>query len=58
MKQKFIAEKDQISQGTLSLIVRGETLSTLPGAYRIAEVVGKPIEEIWVKIEYLRLINK
>ncbi|WP_338788833.1 helix-turn-helix transcriptional regulator [Metabacillus sp. FJAT-53654] len=51
IKQKFIAEKAEISQGTLSLIIRGESLPTLPVAYKIAGVVNKPIEEIWVRVD-------
>jgi putative transcriptional regulator len=51
IKQRFIAQKASISEGTLSLIIRGKTLPTLPVAFKIAEIVGKPIEEIWLKKE-------
>ncbi|MGC4375945.1 helix-turn-helix transcriptional regulator [Fictibacillus sp. Mic-4] len=49
IKQSYIAEKAGITQGTLSMIVRGKSLPTLPVAFKIASVIGKPIEEIWVR---------
>lgn len=49
MKQKFLAEKVGISQTALGLIERGKSLPTLPVAFKISDVIGKPIEEIWVR---------
>lgn len=49
MKQKFLAEKAGITAGTMSMIVRGKTLPTLPVAHRIAKALDMPIERIWVE---------
>jgi len=50
MKQTFLAKKVGISNGTLSLIVRGKSVPTLPVALRIAEELGMKVEDIWVKM--------
>jgi DNA-binding XRE family transcriptional regulator len=49
MKQRYLAKKAGISETTLSLLVRGKQLPTLPVAYRIAEVLYMKVEEIWIK---------
>jgi len=50
MKQTFLAKKVGISNGTLSLIVRGKSVPTLPVALRIVEELGVKVEDIWVKM--------
>lgn len=47
LKQSFIAEKAGISAGTLSKIVRGESMPTLSVAIRLARVLEMTVEELW-----------
>lgn len=47
IKQSFIAEKAGISPGTLSKIVRGESIPTLPVAIKIARVLETTVEDLW-----------
>jgi putative transcriptional regulator len=47
IKQKFIADKAGISQGALSLIIRGKSIPTLPVAIRIAKVLNSSVEDLW-----------
>ncbi|MBD7966266.1 helix-turn-helix transcriptional regulator [Fictibacillus sp. Sa2CUA10] len=47
MKQRFLANKVGISEGTLSFIVRGKTIPTLPVALKIAAALERRIEDIW-----------
>jgi putative transcriptional regulator len=51
MKQQFIVDKTGITNGTLSMIVRGKSLPTLKVAYKIADVIGKRVDEIWIPIK-------
>lgn len=48
IKQKAFAERVGISGATLSSLVNNKQLPTLEVAYRIAEELGIPIQEIWV----------
>ncbi len=50
LKQGFIAKKAGISRGTLSLIVRGKSMPTLPVAIKIARVLEMTVEELWGEI--------
>lgn len=47
IKQKYLSEKVGISLTTMSLIVRGKSIPTLPVAYRIARELNLKIEDIW-----------
>lgn len=47
LKQGFVAEKIGISQGTLSLIVQGKSIPTLPVAIKIAKFLNMSVEELW-----------
>lgn len=47
IKQSFIAEKAKITPGTLSKIVRGESIPSLPVAIKIARVLETTVEELW-----------
>lgn len=47
MKQRFLAKKVGISEGALSLIVRGKSIPTLQVAMKIAAALDKRIEDIW-----------
>lgn len=51
MKQQFIVQRTGITNGTLSMIVRGKSLPTLKVAYKIAAVMGKRVDEIWIPVE-------
>jgi DNA-binding XRE family transcriptional regulator len=51
IKQKDFAEKIGISGASVSAIVRGKQIPTLEVAYRIAEELQMPIEQIWVRVE-------
>jgi putative transcriptional regulator len=51
MKQQFIVDKTGITNGTLSMIVRGKSLPTLKVAYKIAYVIGKRVDEIWIPVK-------
>jgi putative transcriptional regulator len=51
MKQQFIVDKTGITNGTLSMIVRGKSLPTLKVAYKIADVIGKRVDEIWIPVK-------
>ncbi|OHX45082.1 MULTISPECIES: helix-turn-helix transcriptional regulator [Cytobacillus] len=47
LKQSFIAEKAEITPGTLSKIVRGESIPTLIVGIKIARVVNETVEDLW-----------
>lgn len=47
LKQNFIAEKAGIAPGTLSKIVRGESIPTLIVGIKIARVVNETVESLW-----------
>ncbi|MCM3488756.1 helix-turn-helix domain-containing protein [Alkalihalophilus marmarensis] len=47
LKQKDIAAKVGIDTGTMSKIVKGDSIPTLPVALAIAEVLGMSVEELW-----------
>ncbi|MDN4073640.1 helix-turn-helix transcriptional regulator [Fictibacillus terranigra] len=49
LKKGYISEKAGISRATLTLILKGTSLPTLPVAFKIAEVMGLSVEEIWQK---------
>lgn len=48
LKQGYIAEKAGISNTTMSALVTGRNLPTLPVAARIAKVLELHIDEIWI----------
>lgn len=45
--QKWLSEKASISMTSLSQIINGKRLPTLPVALRIAKAIKVPVEEIW-----------
>lgn len=45
--QKWLCEKVDLSNTSMSLIVNGETEPRLKIALRISKVVGVPVEVIW-----------
>ncbi|WP_339148425.1 MULTISPECIES: helix-turn-helix domain-containing protein [unclassified Sutcliffiella] len=47
IKQGFVAEKSGLSNGAYSLIVRGESLPSLPSAIRIARTLNTTVEDLW-----------
>ncbi|MGM0903038.1 MAG: helix-turn-helix transcriptional regulator [Bacillota bacterium] len=47
VKQGFVADKAKITPGAYSLIVRGESVPSLPAAIRIARVLNMTVEELW-----------
>lgn len=47
VKQAFIAQKAKLTPGAYSLIVRGESLPSLPAAIRIARVLNDTVENLW-----------
>jgi DNA-binding XRE family transcriptional regulator len=47
LKQGYIAERVGVRQSTISEVVRGKRLPTLPVALKIADVLGVRIEDIW-----------
>jgi putative transcriptional regulator len=49
IKHGEFAEKVGISQATMSALVNGRNLPTLPVAYKIGEALNLPVEQIWVK---------
>lgn len=51
ISQRDFAKRVGIAESTLSLIVRGKSLPTLPVAYKIAMELGRRIEEIWIPVE-------
>mgnify|MGYP005844737683 CR=1 FL=1 len=48
MKQNYIAKEANLSKTSVSSIVNGKTIPTLPVALKIAKVLELKIEEIWV----------
>ncbi|WP_082034184.1 helix-turn-helix transcriptional regulator [Cohnella kolymensis] len=48
-RQKPFAEKLEISQTTLSLLVNNRSLPTLEMAYRISEELNLSVHDIWIK---------
>lgn len=47
LRKGWIAKKVKIAPGTLSKIVKGESIPTLPVALRIAELLEMTVEELW-----------
>lgn len=47
LKQNFIAGKAGIAPGTLSKIVRGESVPTLHVGIKIARAVDETVESLW-----------
>ena len=47
INQNKLANKVGVSSTTMSSIVRGKSLPSLPVALKIAKELNKPIEEIW-----------
>lgn len=47
LKYGYIAEKANISRSTLSLIINGKSIPTLPVAIRIARVLDETVENLW-----------
>jgi len=47
IKQSFVAEKAGLTEGAYSLIVRGESLPSLPSAIKIARVLDTTVENLW-----------
>ncbi|MFE8698005.1 helix-turn-helix transcriptional regulator [Cytobacillus sp. FJAT-53684] len=47
VKQAFIAQKSKLTPGAYSLIVRGESLPSLPAAIRIARALNDTVENLW-----------
>lgn len=51
VNHREFAEKAGIHTSTLSFIVNNKSLPSLPVALKIAKVINKPVEEIWVMEE-------
>jgi putative transcriptional regulator len=51
IKQKWLAEKAEISHAQLSALANNKNLPTLPVAFRIAKALGMRIEDIWYEEE-------
>jgi DNA-binding XRE family transcriptional regulator len=49
IKQTEFAKKVGISAGALSALVNGHSLPTLEVAYKIAELLDLPVEQVWVR---------
>lgn len=49
--QKWLADQVGVSMSTISQIKKGKQLPTLPVALRIAKVLGKKVEDIWMEGE-------
>ncbi|MFC0188250.1 helix-turn-helix transcriptional regulator [Fictibacillus aquaticus] len=49
LKKGFVAAKANIGVSTMSLLVQGKQLPSLPVAFKIAEVLELRIEDIWIK---------
>jgi putative transcriptional regulator len=49
LKKGFVSEKAGISKTTLTSLMKGRTLPSLPVAMKIAEVLELRIEDIWIK---------
>ena len=47
LKKSWIAKKVRIAPGTLSKIISGESIPTLPVALRIADLLDITVEELW-----------
>ncbi|MBU8773169.1 MULTISPECIES: helix-turn-helix transcriptional regulator [Cytobacillus] len=47
IKQSFIAKKVNLTPGAYSLIVRGESIPSLPAAIRIARALNETVENLW-----------
>ena len=47
LKKSWIAKNVNIAPGTLSKIISGESIPTLPVALRIAELLEETVEELW-----------
>lgn len=46
--QKWLADQVEVSMSTISQIKKGKQLPTLPVAIKIAKVLEKTVEEIWI----------
>ncbi|MED1949007.1 helix-turn-helix transcriptional regulator [Brevibacillus centrosporus] len=49
VKQTFVAKKAGVSLAAFNVLANNRGLPTLEVAYRIADVLDLPVEEIWVK---------
>lgn len=49
-KKGYVAKAAEINPATLTAILKG-AIPTLPVAYRIADVMGKRTDEIWIWIK-------
>ncbi|GAF63631.1 putative transcriptional regulator [Bacillus sp. TS-2] len=47
LKQNYIAQKIGVAPGTISQIVKGESMPTLTVALKIAYLLDMKVEEIW-----------
>lgn len=47
IKYGYIADKVKISRSTMSLILSGKSIPTLPVAMRIAKELHLKIEDVW-----------
>jgi putative transcriptional regulator len=47
LKKGYVAKAAEINPATLTAILKG-AIPTLPVALRIAEVMGKRVDEIWI----------
>ncbi|MDM5199227.1 helix-turn-helix transcriptional regulator [Fictibacillus enclensis] len=48
LKSKYVAEKAGVSETTFSHIINNKSLPTLPVAFKIAKVIGKRVDELWL----------
>jgi putative transcriptional regulator len=47
LKKGYVAEKAEISKATLTALMKNRSLPTLPVAFKIGDVMGMKIEDIW-----------
>lgn len=50
ISQREFAKRIGISEGTLSLIVRGKSIPTLQVAFKIAKGLDLKVEDIWIEV--------
>lgn len=48
MKQEFLCKKSKISTTAMSTLCRGESLPKLKTALKIAKVLNKNVEDLWI----------
>lgn len=46
-RKGWLAKEAEISPGTLSLILKGESVPSLPVAMKLAIVLGLSVEDLW-----------